>query len=52
MVTVGGWLKSKKFTVDTYRDNNGNWQYQLKDELTGALAENGKWFGEGDLSFA
>lgn len=51
-VHSGAFWTTKECEVDSYQDNNGSWQYRLKDLLTGQLVENGKWFGETELSAA
>jgi hypothetical protein len=51
-IQQGNRLLSKEFLIDTFRDNYGRWEYQLKDKLTGAQWDSGRWFGEGELSFA
>ena len=48
----GGRLVSKTLLIDTYRDNYGHWEYQLKDELSGVQWDGGRWYGESQLSFA
>jgi hypothetical protein len=44
-------LRSRIFLIHDHRITDGKHEYQLREELSGAILEQGKWFAETELDY-